>query len=172
MVCLIVCLFVFLSVEQEISRYLRPNTLRALYGKDKVKNAVHCTDLPEDAVLEVGAATRSHTHTHTHNLPSECHFTWCAPTSCRLCASSDPGSVSAPCINNQLTPPSPLTLWSPVFSRVSWLRSVGRGNLSAQNKHGRGIWNKTIVWQGVGPTHRASLFRKTPDLRLGQMPPC
>ncbi|XP_042339611.1 nucleoside diphosphate kinase 7 isoform X2 [Plectropomus leopardus] len=39
--------------DPEISRHLRPNTLRALYGKDKVKNAVHCTDLPEDGVLEV-----------------------------------------------------------------------------------------------------------------------
>jgi hypothetical protein len=27
--------------------------LRALYGKDKMKNAVHCTDLAEDASLEV-----------------------------------------------------------------------------------------------------------------------
>uniref|UniRef100_A0A3Q3GKN2 Nucleoside diphosphate kinase homolog 7 n=1 Tax=Labrus bergylta TaxID=56723 RepID=A0A3Q3GKN2_9LABR len=40
-------------IDPEISRHLRPNTLRALYGKDKVKNAVHCTDLPEDSVLEV-----------------------------------------------------------------------------------------------------------------------
>ncbi|TKS74823.1 Nucleoside diphosphate kinase 7 [Collichthys lucidus] len=39
--------------DPEISRHLRPATLRALYGKDKVKNAVHCTDLPEDGVLEV-----------------------------------------------------------------------------------------------------------------------
>ncbi|KAF7654905.1 hypothetical protein LDENG_00063710 [Lucifuga dentata] len=39
--------------DPEIAGHLRPNTLRALYGKDKVKNAVHCTDLPEDAVLEV-----------------------------------------------------------------------------------------------------------------------
>uniref|UniRef100_A0A8P4KTS8 Nucleoside diphosphate kinase homolog 7 n=1 Tax=Dicentrarchus labrax TaxID=13489 RepID=A0A8P4KTS8_DICLA len=39
--------------DPEISRHLRPTTLRALYGKDKVKNAVHCTDLPEDGVLEV-----------------------------------------------------------------------------------------------------------------------
>uniref|UniRef100_A0A667ZV13 Nucleoside diphosphate kinase homolog 7 n=1 Tax=Myripristis murdjan TaxID=586833 RepID=A0A667ZV13_9TELE len=37
----------------EIARHLRPTTLRALYGKDKVQNAVHCTDLPEDGVLEV-----------------------------------------------------------------------------------------------------------------------
>uniref|UniRef100_A0A8C9Y5Y1 Nucleoside diphosphate kinase homolog 7 n=1 Tax=Sander lucioperca TaxID=283035 RepID=A0A8C9Y5Y1_SANLU len=40
-------------VDPEISRHLRPTTLRALYGKDKVKNAVHCTDMPEDGVLEV-----------------------------------------------------------------------------------------------------------------------
>ncbi|XP_068608779.1 nucleoside diphosphate kinase homolog 7-like [Brachionichthys hirsutus] len=39
--------------DPEISRHLRPNALRALYGKDKVKNGVHCTDLPEDSVLEV-----------------------------------------------------------------------------------------------------------------------
>ncbi|KAM6921807.1 nucleoside diphosphate kinase homolog 7 isoform 1-T2 [Xenentodon cancila] len=39
--------------DPEIARHLRPNTLRSLYGKDKVRNAVHCTDLPEDGVLEV-----------------------------------------------------------------------------------------------------------------------
>ncbi|XP_015249939.1 PREDICTED: nucleoside diphosphate kinase 7 [Cyprinodon variegatus] len=39
--------------DPEIARLLRPNTLRALYGKDIVRNAVHCTDLPEDGVLEV-----------------------------------------------------------------------------------------------------------------------
>ncbi|CAK6956230.1 nucleoside diphosphate kinase 7 [Scomber scombrus] len=38
--------------DPEIAQHLRPSTLRALYGKDKVKNAVHCTDLPEDGVLE------------------------------------------------------------------------------------------------------------------------
>lgn len=37
---------------QEIARHLRPNSLRALYGKNKIQNAVHCTDLPEDGVLE------------------------------------------------------------------------------------------------------------------------
>lgn len=55
-------------VQQEISRHLRPTTLRALYGKDKVKNAVHCTDLPDDGVLEVGAMSL----THTHIVPSMC----------------------------------------------------------------------------------------------------
>ncbi|KAM6963115.1 nucleoside diphosphate kinase homolog 7 [Aplochiton taeniatus] len=39
--------------DPEIANHLRPNTLRALYGKSKVQNAVHCTDLPEDGVLEV-----------------------------------------------------------------------------------------------------------------------
>ncbi|XP_040040538.1 nucleoside diphosphate kinase homolog 7 [Gasterosteus aculeatus] len=39
--------------DPEISRRLRPTSLRALYGKDRVKNAVHCSDLPEDGFLEV-----------------------------------------------------------------------------------------------------------------------
>ncbi|KAM9482349.1 nucleoside diphosphate kinase homolog 7 isoform 2-T2 [Clarias gariepinus] len=39
--------------DPEIARHLRPKTLRALYGKNKVQNAVHCTDLPEDGLLEV-----------------------------------------------------------------------------------------------------------------------
>ncbi|KAI4797824.1 hypothetical protein KUCAC02_024828 [Chaenocephalus aceratus] len=38
---------------KEISRHLRPDSVRALHGKDKVKNVVHCTDLPEDGPLEV-----------------------------------------------------------------------------------------------------------------------
>jgi nucleoside-diphosphate kinase len=39
--------------DPDIAKILRPNTLRAMFGKDRVKNAVHCTDLPEDGVLEV-----------------------------------------------------------------------------------------------------------------------
>lgn len=39
--------------DPEIARHLRPATLRALYGKNKVQNAVHCTDLPDDGILEV-----------------------------------------------------------------------------------------------------------------------
>lgn len=39
--------------DPEIARHLRPKTLRAMFGKDKIQNAVHCTDLPEDGVLEV-----------------------------------------------------------------------------------------------------------------------
>ncbi|KAJ3395540.1 Nucleoside diphosphate kinase 7, partial [Chytridiales sp. JEL 0842] len=38
--------------DPELGRQLRPKSLRALYGTDKVKNAVHCTDLEEDGALE------------------------------------------------------------------------------------------------------------------------
>lgn len=40
-------------IDPEVCQLLRPNTIRAAYGKNKVQNAVHCTDLPEDGVLEV-----------------------------------------------------------------------------------------------------------------------
>ena len=39
--------------DPEIARNIRPGTLRAKLGLDRVKNGVHCTDLPEDGVLEV-----------------------------------------------------------------------------------------------------------------------
>jgi len=39
--------------DPEIARHLRPRTLRAVYGESKTQNAVHCTDLPEDSLLEV-----------------------------------------------------------------------------------------------------------------------
>lgn len=39
--------------DPEIAGHLHPTSLRALYGTSKVKNAVHCTDLPEDGPLEV-----------------------------------------------------------------------------------------------------------------------
>lgn len=38
---------------QDIARYLRPNTIRAKFGINSIKNAIHCTDLPEDVPLEV-----------------------------------------------------------------------------------------------------------------------
>lgn len=40
-------------ILQDIAKELRPNTIRAKFGKDKVKNAIHVTDLPEDAPLEI-----------------------------------------------------------------------------------------------------------------------
>lgn len=39
--------------DPEVAKHLRGNTLRAQYGIDRVKNAVHATDLPEDGLLEV-----------------------------------------------------------------------------------------------------------------------
>ena len=38
--------------DPEIAKNLRPHTLRARFGVDKARNAVHCTDLPEDGTLE------------------------------------------------------------------------------------------------------------------------
>ncbi|XP_060820180.1 nucleoside diphosphate kinase 7 [Bombus pascuorum] len=40
-------------MDPDIARQVRPDTLRAKYGKTKVQNAVHCSDLPEDGILEV-----------------------------------------------------------------------------------------------------------------------
>jgi len=39
--------------DPAVGRVLRPHTLRAKYGHDKIRNALHCTDLPEDGGLEV-----------------------------------------------------------------------------------------------------------------------
>ena len=39
--------------DPELARVLRPQTLRAKHGLDKVMNAMHCTDLTEDGQLEV-----------------------------------------------------------------------------------------------------------------------
>uniref|UniRef100_A0A8C2CKI0 Nucleoside diphosphate kinase homolog 7 n=1 Tax=Cyprinus carpio TaxID=7962 RepID=A0A8C2CKI0_CYPCA len=59
--------------DPEIARHLRPTTLRALYGKNKVQNVVHCTDLPEDGILEV-SSSKSHSNVmqelHSHVLYS------------------------------------------------------------------------------------------------------
>ncbi|KAL1123134.1 hypothetical protein AAG570_002222, partial [Ranatra chinensis] len=40
-------------LDPDIAKQLRPNTLRALYGTNKLQNGVHVTDLPEDRLLEV-----------------------------------------------------------------------------------------------------------------------
>ncbi|CAH1163543.1 unnamed protein product [Phaedon cochleariae] len=39
--------------DSEIARQIRPNSLRAKFGCNKYRNAVHCTDLPEDTNLEL-----------------------------------------------------------------------------------------------------------------------
>lgn len=40
-------------VDPQVAKVLRPKTLRAVYGIDKVLNAIHCTDLREDTLLEL-----------------------------------------------------------------------------------------------------------------------
>lgn len=39
-------------LDPVIARALFPETLRAIFGQDRVRNAVHCTDLPDDGGLE------------------------------------------------------------------------------------------------------------------------
>lgn len=39
--------------DPEIARLLRPHTMRAKLGNTKVQNAIHCSDLAEDGLLEV-----------------------------------------------------------------------------------------------------------------------
>eukprot|EP00891_Asterochloris_glomerata_P004550 jgi/Astpho2/4550/fgenesh1_pm.00067_%23_29_t len=39
--------------DPEVAKLLRPNSLRSHFGISKVQNGVHCTDLAEDAPLEV-----------------------------------------------------------------------------------------------------------------------
>uniref|UniRef100_A0A2A4JZK6 DM10 domain-containing protein n=1 Tax=Heliothis virescens TaxID=7102 RepID=A0A2A4JZK6_HELVI len=39
--------------DPDVCRQLYPGSIRALYGKSMVENAVHCTDLPEDGETEV-----------------------------------------------------------------------------------------------------------------------
>ncbi|XP_073957308.1 nucleoside diphosphate kinase homolog 7-like isoform X2 [Choristoneura fumiferana] len=42
-----------LQEYEDLCRQLYPDSIRALYGKDIIHNAVHCTDLPEDGEQEV-----------------------------------------------------------------------------------------------------------------------
>lgn len=39
--------------DPHVGKILRPQTLRAMFGVDKIMNAVHCTDLREDTQLEL-----------------------------------------------------------------------------------------------------------------------
>ena len=39
--------------DPEIAKSIRPNTIRAIFGRDRVYNAVHCTDLIEDGQIEI-----------------------------------------------------------------------------------------------------------------------
>lgn len=39
--------------DSDVARQIRPQTIRGVFGVDKYKNAIHCTDLPEDTTLEL-----------------------------------------------------------------------------------------------------------------------
>ncbi|XP_017783703.1 PREDICTED: nucleoside diphosphate kinase 7 [Nicrophorus vespilloides] len=39
--------------DSDIARHIRPKTIRGMFGVDKYRNAVHCTDLKEDTALEL-----------------------------------------------------------------------------------------------------------------------
>lgn len=38
--------------DSEVARVLRPQSIRAQFSQDRLRNAVHCTDIPEDGALE------------------------------------------------------------------------------------------------------------------------
>ncbi|BHF68316.1 Nucleoside diphosphate kinase 7 [Sparganum proliferum] len=40
-------------MDPEIARYLKPETIRARFGINLIKNALHCTDLPDDVPIEI-----------------------------------------------------------------------------------------------------------------------
>jgi len=40
-------------LDVDMAKHLRANSLRARFGKDNVQNALHATDLEDDAELEV-----------------------------------------------------------------------------------------------------------------------
>ena len=41
-------------LNPDLARNVRPQSLRALFGKTTTKNAVHCTDLTDDGDMECG----------------------------------------------------------------------------------------------------------------------
>lgn len=38
--------------DVDMAKELRPGTIRALFGVDNIRNAIHCTDLPVDGLTE------------------------------------------------------------------------------------------------------------------------
>ena len=56
--------------DPEIAKHLRPETIRAKFGLDRVRNAVHCTDMSEDGCLEVRSPS------------TEVGCWWCRPCWC------------------------------------------------------------------------------------------
>lgn len=140
-------------IQQEIARHLYPTTLRALYGKTKVRNAVHCTDLPEDGVLEVGTVPHSESKRivfsdvllgtptllrvcmcllQLHNtFPPDCLSAY-ARVRCSSLAQEQNPSQLCEAGSHDSAPWAGATLDHTGFQG---------------NKNGRGIWNKPIVLQ-------------------------
>ncbi|KAL3775718.1 hypothetical protein ACHAW5_003233 [Stephanodiscus triporus] len=38
--------------DVNMAKELHPDTIRAIFGRDRIRNAIHCTDLPKDGVTE------------------------------------------------------------------------------------------------------------------------
>jgi nucleoside-diphosphate kinase len=45
--------------DVQVAKTLRPDSLRARFGRSNIYNALHCTDCPEDGVLECQFVFRS-----------------------------------------------------------------------------------------------------------------
>jgi nucleoside diphosphate kinase len=55
--------------DPELARVINPNSLRAKYGLDKARNAVHCSDLKEDAALDVSKRRSLHLFSNVLGYP-------------------------------------------------------------------------------------------------------
>lgn len=60
--------------SQVVAQELRPTSLRARFGSDRVRNAVHCSDLPEDGPLEVSGGVGCRIQVVCGCLPSVFHY--------------------------------------------------------------------------------------------------
>ncbi len=151
---------------QEIARHLRPATLRALYGKNKVQNAIHCTDLPEDGILEV-SSSKSHSNVmqepHSHVLYSV-SFWGSSPSKIFL----DPTNAYE-AQNKMASRSHDCPQWAEADPQPGSQegKQVGRVGLVEGEK-------KAIVMPRSGFGQWTSLLCTTPDLfsLLAQMAPC
>jgi hypothetical protein len=51
------CFFIAVILDAQFPRHctakeLYPDTIRAIFGQDRVRNAIHCTDLPKDGIIQ------------------------------------------------------------------------------------------------------------------------
>ena len=65
-------------MDPEIAKNLRPDTIRAKFGVDRSKNAIHCTDLETDGLLEVSQiSVLTSTHFRANTSLNSCKSDWC-----------------------------------------------------------------------------------------------